>query len=109
MSALEIEFNKYREKMNKVILSKNNLVMKGFGILIPIRTKMGHLIKEQKKCLGLWPVWYYVVMIVLNIIWENPMSLELIQKKCMKYSLLPTFDGTIVIPHVRRATEYWKN
>lgn len=28
MSELVIEFNEYREKMNEVILSKNNLVIK---------------------------------------------------------------------------------
>ena len=34
MSELVKEFNDYREKMNEVILSKNNLVMKRLSALI---------------------------------------------------------------------------
>ena len=40
MSELVNDFNEYREKMNAVILGKNNLVMKRLGTWIQIHMKM---------------------------------------------------------------------
>lgn len=74
MSEIIKEFNEYREKMNEVILSKNNLVMKRLWILDTILMKKERLIRKPKRCSDCLPAWFCVAMIVLNIIWANPKS-----------------------------------
>jgi AhpD family alkylhydroperoxidase len=53
MSQLVNEFNEYREKMNEVILSKNNLVMKRLWNLDTNTYEDGALDKKTKELLGL--------------------------------------------------------
>jgi len=109
MSTLVNEFNEYREKMNEVILSKNNLVMKRLWNLDTNTYEEGALDKKTKEILGL------VASMVLRC------------DDCIKYHLGKSFElgvftdemyeifavanivgGTIVIPHTRRAAEYWE-
>ncbi len=103
------EFNTYREKMNEVILSKNNLVLKRLWNLDTNTYEEGALDKKTKEMLGL------VASMVLRC------------DDCIKYHLGKCFElevndaelyevfavanivgGTIVIPHTRRAAEYWE-
>lgn len=109
MSELINEFNDYREKMNEVILSKNNLVMKRLWNLDTNTYETGALDKKTKEMLGL------VASMVLRC------------DDCIKYHLGKLFEmrvttdqmyeifavanivgGTIVIPHTRRAAEFWE-
>lgn len=109
MSSLVKEFNEYREKMNDVILSKNNLVMKRLWNLDTNAYEDGALDKRTKEMLGL------VASMVLRC------------DDCIKYHLGKCYElkltteemyeifavativgGTIVIPHTRRAAEYWE-
>lgn len=109
MSEQVKEFNEYREKMNEVILSKNNLVMKRLWNLDTNTYEAGALDKKTKELLGL------VASMVLRC------------DDCIKYHLGKSFElqvtteelyevfavanivgGTIVIPHTRRAAEYWE-
>src|SRR5215218_2638168 len=109
MSELVKEFNDYREKMNEVILSKNNLVMKRLWNLDTNSDEDGALDTKTKEMLGL------VASMVLRC------------DDCIKYHLGKSFEqgittdemyeifavanivgGTIVIPHTRRAAEYWE-
>jgi AhpD family alkylhydroperoxidase len=53
MSEIVKEFNDYREKMNEVILSKNNLVMKRLWNLDTNTYDDGALDKKTKEMLGL--------------------------------------------------------
>ena len=53
MSELINEFNSYREKMNELILSKNNLVMKRLLNLDTKAYEDGALDKKTKEMLGL--------------------------------------------------------
>src|SRR5674476_1694583 len=53
MSTLVNEFNTYREKMNEVILSKNNLVMKRLWNLDTNTYEDGALDRKTKEMLGL--------------------------------------------------------
>jgi hypothetical protein len=64
MSSLVKEFNDYRTRMNEVILSKNNLVMKRLWNLDTNSMKTVHSIQRRKKCLVWLPAWCFVVMIV---------------------------------------------
>ena len=85
MGKLVQEFNDYRAKMNEVILSKNNLVMKRLWNLDTNTYDEGALNKKQKKCLVWWQVWFCDAMIALNTIWENVMNWVLIPRSSMKY------------------------
>ena len=109
MGEMVNEFNSYRERMNEVILSKNNLVMKRLWNLDTNTYDEGALDKKTKEMLGL------VASMVLRC------------DDCIKYHLGKSFElgvtteemyeifavanivgGTIVIPHTRRAAEYWE-
>lgn len=109
MSNLVNEFNSYRTKMNEVILSKNNLVLKRLWNLDTNTYDEGALDKKTKEMLGL------VASMVLRC------------DDCIKYHLGKCFElgvtstelyevfavanivgGTIVVPHTRRAAEYWE-
>jgi len=68
MSTLVNNFNEYRERMNDLILSKNNLVMKRLWNLDTNTYEEGALGKKTKEMLGLVASWFCGVMIVSNII-----------------------------------------
>ena len=109
MSKLINEFNDYRTRMNEVILSKDNLVMKRFWSLDNQAYADGALPSKTKELMGL------VASMVLRC------------DDCIKYHLGKCFElkattdeiyevfavanlvgGSIVIPHTRRAAEYWE-
>ena len=106
--SLVTEFNDYRTKMNEVILSKDNLVIKRLWNLDTNTYAAGALDVKTKELLGL------VASMVLRC------------DDCIKYHLGKCKDegvsnaemweifmianlvgGSIVIPHFRRAVEYW--
>lgn len=103
------EFNDYRAKMNEVILGKQNKVINRLFNLDTNTYAEGALSTKTKEMLGL------VASMVLRC------------DDCIKYHLGKAFDegvttdemyeifavanivgGTIVIPHTRRAAEYWE-
>ncbi|KAF0241762.1 MAG: hypothetical protein FD183_600 [Chitinophagaceae bacterium] len=109
MSEIVKEFNDYREKMNEVILSKNNLVMKRLWNLDTNTYEDGALDKKTKELLGL------VASMVLRcddcIKYHLGKSQELGVSTEEMYELFAVANivgGTIVIPHTRRAAEYWE-
>lgn len=109
MSTLVNEFNEYREKMNEVILSKNNLVMKWLWNLDTNTYEEGALDKKTKEMLGL------VASMVLRcddcIKYHLGKSFELGVSTDQMYEIFAVANivgGTIVIPHTRRAAEYWE-
>ncbi|HSQ44158.1 MAG TPA: carboxymuconolactone decarboxylase family protein [Ginsengibacter sp.] len=109
MSTLVNEFNEYREKMNEVILSKNNLVMKRLWNLDTNTYEEGALDKKTKEMLGL------VASMVLRcddcIKYHLGKSFELGVSTDQMYEIFAVANivgGTIVIPHTRRAAEYWE-
>ena len=109
MSVLVAEFNAYREKMNELILSKNNLVMKRLWNLDTNTYEEGALDKKTKELLGL------VASMVLRcddcIKYHLGKSHELGVNTHEMYEVFAVANivgGTIVIPHTRRAAEYWE-
>ena len=109
MSTLVQEFNEYRERMNEVILSKNNLVMKRLWNLDTNTYEEGALDKKTKEMLGL------VASMVLRcddcIKYHLGKSHELGVTTDEMYEIFAVANivgGTIVIPHTRRAAEYWE-
>ena len=109
MSSVIDEFNDYREKMNDVILSKNNLVLKRLWNLDTNTYDEGALDKKTKEMLGL------VASMVLRcddcIKYHLGKSFELgvtTQQMYEIFAVANIVGGTIVIPHTRRAAEYWE-
>ena len=108
MSQIE-EFNEYRSRMNEKILSADNKVIKRLFNLDTNAYAEGALDVKTKELLGL------------------SCSMVLRCDDCIKYHLGKCFEagvtkeevfeafsianlvgGTIVIPHLRRAVEYWE-
>ena len=109
MSSLVKEFNDYREKMNEVILSKENLVMKRLWNLDTNTYAAGALDTNTKEMLGL------VASMVLRcddcIKYHLGKCHELAITTEQVYEIFAVANivgGTIVIPHTRRAAEYWE-
>ena len=109
MSSLVKEFNDYRSRMNEVILSKNNLVMKRLWNLDTNTYENGGLDTKTKEMLGL------VASMVLRC--DDCIKYHL--GKCHElgittsemyeiFAVANIVGGTIVIPHTRRAAEYWE-
>jgi AhpD family alkylhydroperoxidase len=109
MSNLVKEFNDYRTKMNEVILSKENLVIKRLWNLDTNTYAEGALDVKTKEMLGL------VASMVLRcddcIKYHLGKSHELGITTGQMYEVFAVANivgGTIVIPHTRRAAEYWE-
>ena len=109
MSLLVKEFNDYRSRMNKVILGKNNLVMKRLWNLDTNTYENGALDTKTKEMLGL------VASMVLRcddcIKYHLGKCHELGITTAQMYEIFAVANivgGTIVIPHTRRAAEYWE-
>lgn len=103
------EFNSYRSKMNDKMMAADNLVLKRLFNLDTNTYEDGALSTQTKEMLGL------VASMVLRC------------DDCIKYHLGKCYEqgvttaqvfeifavanivgGTIVIPHTRRAVEYWE-
>ena len=109
MSILVQEFNDYRTKMNEVILSKDNLVIKRLWNLDTYTYAEGALDVKTKELLGL------VASMVLRcddcIKYHLGKAHELSVTTEQMYEVFAVANivgGTIVIPHTRRAAEYWE-
>lgn len=109
MSEMVNEFNAYRERMNEVILEKNNLVMKRLWNLDTNTYEDGAIDRKTKEMLGL------VASMVLRcddcIKYHLGKSFELGVTTEQMYEIFAVANivgGTIVIPHTRRAAEYWE-
>ena len=102
------EFNSYRQKMNERILSQENLVMKRLYNLDTNTYADGALPVKTKEMLGL------VASMVLRC--DDCIKYHL--QQCKEegvttdevfeiFSVANIVGGTIVIPHTRRAVEFW--
>lgn len=103
------EFNEYREKMNEVILGKQNKVINRLFNLDTNTYMEGALSTKTKEMLGL------VASMVLRC--DDCIKYHL--GKCHEqgistdemyeiFAVANIVGGTIVIPHTRRAAEYWE-
>ncbi len=103
------EFNAYRAKMNEKILAQDNLVLKRLFNLDTNTYDEGALSTQTKEMLGL------VASMVLRC--DDCIKYHL--GKCKEqgvttaqiyeiFAVANIVGGTIVIPHTRRAEEYWE-
>lgn len=109
MSDLISDFNSYRSKMNDVILAKDNLVLKRFWSLDNQAYANGALSSKTKELMGL------VASMVLRC--DDCIKYHL--GKCHElgtstdemyevFAIANLVGGSIVVPHTRRAAEYWE-
>lgn len=108
MSDIVEEFNEYRQRMNDNILADNNKVIKRIFNLDTNAFKAGALDVKTKELLGL------VASTVLRCDDCVKYHLETCHKEGLKkeevveaLSIATLVGGTIVIPHLRKAYEYW--
>lgn len=109
MSNLVTEFNDYRTKMNEVILARDNLVIKRLWNLDTNTYAAGALDIKTKELLGL------VASMVLRCddcikyhlgkAQETGVTTEELYEV---FAVANIIGGTIVVPHTRRAAEYWE-
>lgn len=102
------EFNEYRSRMNDVLLSQDNLVLKRLFNLDANAYQKGELDVKTKEMLGL------VASMVLRCDDCIKYHLENCSKQGLTtaelyevFSIANLVGGTIVIPHTRRAAEFW--
>ena len=103
------EFNAYRNKMNDRILSDNNKVIKRIFNLDTNAYMEGALDVKTKELLGL------VASTVLRCDDCIKYHLERCKEQGLNtdeiyevFAMADIIGGTIVIPHTRRAAEYWE-
>jgi len=103
------KFNAYRSKMNEKILASDNKVMKRIYSLDTLTYQEGALSTKTKEMIGL------ATSMVLRC--DDCVKYHL--EKCMEqgvttdeifelFGVANLVGGTIVIPHTRRAVEYWE-
>ena len=103
------EFNAYREKMNEKMLEDNNKIIKRIFNLDTNAYMEGVLSKKTKELLGLGNSLVLRCDDCVRYHLEECHKLGLSKEEVvegMSISLL--IGGTIVIPHLRRAFEYWE-
>lgn len=103
------EFNAYREKMNEKMLADNNKIIKRIFNLDTNAYMEGALSKKTKELLGLGNSLVLRCDDCVRYHLEECHKLGLSKEEVvegMSISLL--IGGTIVIPHLRRAFEYWE-
>jgi len=108
MSNIVEEFNDYRAKMNDKILADNNKIIKRIFNLDTNAYKAGALDVKTKELLGL------VASTVLRCDDCIKYHLDTSYKEGLKkeevveaLGIATLVGGTIVIPHLRRAYEFW--
>lgn len=102
-------FNAYRSKMNARMLEDNNKIIKRIFNLDTNAYMEGILPKKTKELLGLGNSLVLRCDDCVRYHLEECYKLKLTKEEvveAMSISLL--IGGTIVIPHLRRAFEYWE-
>ncbi|GAB4292841.1 MAG: carboxymuconolactone decarboxylase family protein [Marinilabiliales bacterium] len=109
MNTLIKEFEEYRDKMNKKILDADNKSIKRLYSLDALTYKEGALSVKIKEMLGL----------VSSMVLRCDDCIKYHLKRCYEegvtsdeifevFAIANVVGGTIVIPHLRRAVEFWE-
>ena len=103
------KFNDYRSEMNDKILSNDNKVIKRIFNLDTNAFKKGHLPIKTKELMGLVASAVLrcddCVAYHLETCYKEGVSKEEIMETL---SIATLIGGTIVIPHLRKAYEFWE-
>lgn len=109
MSNAVEEFNAYRSKMNDKILTDNNKIIKRIFNLDTNAFTAGALDVKTKELLGLVASTVLRCDDCVKYHLESCYKEGLTKEEVMEtLSIATLIGGTIVIPHLRRAYEYWE-
>ncbi|PNQ72076.1 carboxymuconolactone decarboxylase family protein [Hanstruepera neustonica] len=108
MSDIVKEFNDYRSKMNDKILGDNNKIIKRIFNLDTNAYQAGVLDVKTKELLGLVASAVLRCDDCIRYHLENCYKEGLSKEEVVEsLSIATLVGGTIVIPHLRRAFEFW--
>ncbi|WP_375435252.1 carboxymuconolactone decarboxylase family protein [uncultured Hymenobacter sp.] len=103
------EFNEYRQRMNEKIMAADNKVIKRFFNLDTNTYQAGALDVKTKEMLGLACSMVLrcddCIKYHLGKCYEEKLTDEEIYEV---FAIANLIGGSIVIPHFRRAVEYWE-
>jgi len=103
------EFNDYRSKMNEKLLADNNLVIKRIFNLDTNAYAEGALDVKTKELLGLVASTVLRCDDCIKYHLETSYKHGVTKEEMMETMGIATLvGGTIVIPHLRRAYEFWE-
>ncbi len=109
MTDLVKEFNDYREKMNDKLLTDNNKVIKRIFNLDTNTYTAGALDVKTKELLGLVASAVLRCDDCVKYHLETSYKEGISKEEMMEAMSIATLvGGTIVIPHLRRAYEFWE-
>ncbi len=109
MSKIVEEFNAYRQKMNDKILETDNLVIKRFYNLDTNTYQDGALPSKTKEMLGLVASMVLRCDDCVKYHLQKCHEFEVSDEELMEiFAVANIVGGSIVIPHTRRALEFWE-
>ncbi len=109
MSKLVNNFREYRKQMNDKILASDNKVMKRIYSIDTLAYQEGALSQKTKEMLGLVSSLVLRCDDCVKYHLEKCYELKVSNEELFEiFSIANLVGGTIVIPHTRRAVEYWE-
>ncbi len=109
MADILTEFNDYRSKMNEKLLADNNKIVKRIFNLDTNAYSEGALDVKTKELLGLVASTVLRCDDCVKYHLETSYNLGVTKEEMMEAMGIATLvGGTIVIPHLRRAYEFWE-
>jgi AhpD family alkylhydroperoxidase len=109
MSKKVQEFREYRDEMNKRLLAADNKIIKRIFNLDTNTYVDGALSAKEKEMLGLVSSMVLRCDDCVKYHLEQCFKLKLTKDQIMEvFAVANLVGGTIVIPHTRRALEYWE-
>ena len=109
MSKLIDDFRQYRTQMNEEILGSGNKVMKRIYSIDHLAYQDGALDSRTKEMLGLVSSMVLRCDDCIKYHLEKCYELGVSDKEIFEvFSIANLVGGTIVIPHTRKAVEYWR-
>jgi len=109
MSDLIKDFNEYRQRMNDKIMEADNLVLKRLFNLDTNTYTDGALPAKTKEMIGLAASMVLRCDDCVKYHIEKCHELGVSKEEIFEvFAISNIIGGTIVIPHLRRAVEYWE-
>jgi AhpD family alkylhydroperoxidase len=109
MKKLVNDFRVYREKMNEKIIKADNKVIKRIYSIDTLTYQNGALSAKIKEMLGLVSSMVLRCDDCVKYHLEKCYELKVTTEELFEiFSVANLVGGTIVIPHTRRAFEYWE-
>ncbi len=103
------EFREYRKEMNKRLLAADNKIIKRIFNLDTNTYVDGALTAREKELMGLVASMVLRCDDCIKYHLETCYELKLSKDQIMEvFAVANLVGGTIVIPHTRRALEYWE-